>query len=153
MLKKIYSHLSLAFLFLLNPHPAFATLGEPADSVAADRNALSAKEMKMKRHSKYSIHEFESDSATIREFISPNGIVFGIAWSGLTHPDLTQLLGKYAPQYKTKMQASPRMKGSRNQAVRGSDVVVEKWGHMRNLQGHAFAPSLVPAGVSPNEIQ
>ena len=32
-------------------------------------------------------------------------------------------------------------------------VVVEKWGHMRNLQGRAYAPALLPPGVSSDEIR
>jgi len=37
--------------------------------------------------------------------------------------------------------------------VRTDRVVVEKWGNMRNLQGRAYAPALIPPGVSIDEIK
>jgi len=101
----------------------------------------------------YTVQEIESASVAIREYISPSGIVFGIAWNGLIHPDLTQLLGSYAKEYKKALQQTPRRLGQRHLQVKTSRVVVEKWGHMRNLQGRAYAPALIPPGVSANEIR
>jgi hypothetical protein len=37
--------------------------------------------------------------------------------------------------------------------LKANNVVVEKWGHMRNLQGRAYAPALMPQGVSVDEIR
>ena len=48
---------------------------------------------------------------------------------------------------------SPREPGRRNQKVETNRIVVEKWGHMRNLQGRAYVPALIPAGVSIDEIK
>ena len=89
----------------------------------------------------------------MREYVSPSGVVFGIAWSGLVPPDLTQLLGSYAPEYQEALQQTPRQKGSRHLRVETPGVIVEKWGHMRNLQGRAYAPALIPPGVSVDEIK
>ncbi len=130
-----------------------ATLGEPAESVVSDRKALSAVQGAAIVHGGYTIQEVKSDAVSVREYISPSGIVFGIAWNGLIHPDLTPLLGSYAGEYEEALKQTPRKRGRRFSEVRGARIVVEKWGHMRNLQGRAYAPALMPPGVSVNEIK
>ena len=132
---------------------ARATLGEPAESVASDRKALSAVQGAKTVRDGYTIQEVRSDSVTVREYISPSGIVFGIAWNGLIHPDLTPLLGSYAGEYEDALKKTSRKRGRRFSEVRGARIVVEKWGHMRKLQGRAYAPALIPSGVSLDEIK
>lgn len=132
---------------------AGAVLGEFADSIESDRRVLSAARHSEAAHSNYTIHEITTDSTVVREYVSPSGIVFGIAWNGLMHPNLTQLLGAYAGEYHEALKQTPRLHGRRSLQVKADGVVVEKWGHMRNLQGRAYAPALVPAGVSIDEIR
>jgi len=43
--------------------------------------------------------------------------------------------------------------GRRHVQVKTDGVVVEKWGHMRNMQGRAYAPALIPKGVNVDEIK
>jgi len=129
-------------------------LGEPADSVAADRRALSAVQRSTTTYRHYLVKELVSGSTTVREYISPDGIVFAIAWNGQTYPDMTPLLGQYAAEYEEALKQMPRKKGGRRaQVVKTERVVVEKWGHMRNLQGRAYAPALIPSGVTVDEIK
>jgi hypothetical protein len=132
---------------------AWATLGGAADSVATDRKALSAVRSATTVQPGYTVQEITSDATKVREYVSPGGVVFAIAWNGLTHPDLTTLLGSYVAEYKQALENTPRQMGVRRSEVRGSRVVVEKWGHMRNLQGRAYVPALVPSGVSLDEIK
>jgi hypothetical protein len=130
-----------------------ATLGESADSISSDGKVLSAMRSSMTVRNGYTVHEIESASTVMREYVSTSGVVFGIAWKGLVHPDLTQLLGSYAGEYEEALRQTPRIKGSRRLQVKTGGVVVEKWGHMRNLQGRAYVPSLIPPGVSVDEIK
>jgi len=130
-----------------------ATLGESADSVATDRRALSAMQGATTVYGSYTVHEVRSDSIVVREYVSTTGVVFGIAWKGLIHPDLTQLLGSYAGEYQKALRQTSRKQGRRHLLVKTDAVVVEKWGHMRNLQGRAYAPGLIPPGVSVYEIK
>jgi len=130
-----------------------ATLGESADSIESDQKALSAMRRTAKISTAYTVHEIRSETITIREYVSPSGVVFGIAWNGLTHPDLTPLMGSYTDEYQKAMKKTRRQPGRRNVQVKTDSVVVEKWGHMRNLQGRAYAPALIPQGVSVNEIK
>jgi hypothetical protein len=133
--------------------PVQAALGESEDSIASDEKALAALRSAAMIRNGYTVHEIQSDSTTVREYVSPSGVVFGIAWNGRIHPDLTPLLGSYAGEYKEALQSTPREPGRRSSKVKTDRVVVEKWGHMRNLQGRAYAPALIPPGVSIDEIK
>jgi len=130
-----------------------ATLGESSDSISHDKKVLSAVQRSRTVLNGYTVHEIDSAPNVVREYVSASGIVFGIAWQGLIHPDLTRLLGSYAGQYQEALLQTPRIRGSRRLQVKSSGVIVEKWGHMRNLQGRAYVPSLIPPGVSVDEIK
>jgi hypothetical protein len=130
-----------------------ATLGEPVGSIASNKKALSAVRSATQTSSKYTVHEFQSETITVREYVSPSGIVFGIAWNGLTHPDLTPLLGSYASEHQEALSHIERQPGRKHIKVETDNLVVEKWGHMRNLQGRAYVPSLIPQEVSVDEIK
>ena len=142
----------LAFV-LFFASPSFATLGKPESSIENDRKHFKMNRKSASPQANYTIHTLEADGTTVREYVSMNGVVFGIAWNGLTHPDLTPLLGGYNPKYKELSIKNPRLQGKRSHQMKSDTLVVERWGHMRNLQGHAFDPSLIPAGVNPNEIK
>jgi hypothetical protein len=71
----------------------------------------------------------------------------------MAHPDLTTLLGSYAPEFQEARRKTVRKPGQKRLAVQSDRVVVETWGHMRNLQGRAYLPSLVPEGVTIDEIR
>ena len=150
----IFLCLGLSAALLAIAQQAKATLGESVDSVESDRKAFSAVKHATTVRNGYSIHELALDGTFVREYVSPSGIVFGIAWNGMTYPDLTPLLGAYASEYQTAQRQTPRSPGHRHyQMVKADRVVVEKWGHMRNLKGRAYVPALIPPGVSIDEIK
>jgi hypothetical protein len=133
--------------------PAWASLGGTADSVEADRRALSAVRRATVERAGYTVHEFEVGATRVREYLSPAGVVFGVAWGGLTHPDLDTLLGSHAAAWREADREAPRLPGRRHRTVATRNLVVEKWGHMRNLRGRAYDPALLPPGVSADEIR
>ena len=141
-----------AAIFAFAKH-ANATLGESADSIESDRDVLSAVRHAAAVRNGYTVEEVDSGSTIIREYISPAGVVFAIAWNGLIHPDLDQLLGSYIDEYRKALQQTPRTPGQRHIQLKTDRIVVEKWGHMRNLQGRAYDPALIPSGVSIDEIK
>jgi len=145
----------LGFLIFaaLSAQQAEAALGGSADSVATDRKALSAVHRATTASTGYSVQEIASDATTVREYVSSSGVVFAVAWNGLMHPDLTTLLGSYSGEFKTALQNTTRKQGIRRQRVQSDNIVVEKWGHMRNLQGRAYVPALIPSGVTIDEIK
>ncbi len=154
-MKKNIWFLQIVFLatVVVMAEPALAVLGESADSVSSDRRSLVATGGSVKPHDGYQIQEMISDTITVREYISPYGIVFAVAWNGMTVPDLNTLLGSYANDYRTALKQAPRKPGRRSRQIKTDRVVVETWGHMRNLHGRAYAPALIPQGVSINEIK
>ena len=131
---------------------AYATLGERADSITKDCNALSAVKRATTSRANYTIQELATEGTTVREYLTPSGVVFAVAWNGLVHPDLTSLLGAYSEEYRNAKRQLPRKHGQKLTQVKSDRVVVETWGHMRNLQGRAYLPALVPAGVKADEI-
>ncbi len=132
---------------------SYAGLGDRAETIKNDERALRASRINADVFQKYSVQEMVSDSTHIKEYISNDGIIFALTWKGLDHPDLSVLLGKYAKGYEKSLKEKKREKGKRHQKVAKEDLVVQKWGHMRNLQGRAYDPSLIPAGVSIDEIK
>lgn len=132
--------------------PASAGLGERADAIAADRKALQAEPGETVAHDGYTVERMQSPANQVREFVSPSGVVFGVAWDGLSHPDLGRLLGSYAPEYR-RAAAKPSTTGRRHRRVTTGRLVVETWGHMRSLHGRAWVTSLVPRGVSADVVR
>ena len=146
--------LRLLFLsaLLAVPWQAQATLGEGADSITRDRHDLSAVRKATTNRANYTVQEVATAGTTIREYLNPAGVVFAVAWNGLVHPDLTTLLGSYASEYQSAKRQAPRKHGQKHLKVQASRVIVETWGHMRNLQGRAYLPALLPEGVNVDEI-
>lgn len=141
-------------LMLLTAARGYASLGGTVDSLNSKQFALEANSHTITHHPDYSVHEVDTGSSKIREYVNRSGIVFGIAWNGMRHPELSTLLGSfYFSDYQSASAKVARMRGARASSVRGEYVIVERWGHMRNVQGHAYDPALLPAGVNANEIR
>jgi len=145
--------LALLMVIFGTAHRLQARLGESADSIKSDIEAFSASPTGVMTRDGYTIQEIDCDSTTVREYVSASGVVFAVAWNGLVHPDLTQLLGRYTGEYERGLEQTPREPGRKRLRVKTNEVVVEQWGHMRNLQGRAYVPALIPPGVSIDEIK
>jgi hypothetical protein len=145
--------LFMLLLSLLLGANAFAALGEQATTIVADSGKLSAKQKNADVFSKYSVQELTSDANTIKEFVDNNGVIFAIAWRGIDNPDLSVILGSYYAAYKLDEAAKPKVHGRHEFQIKRENLVVQKWGNMRSLRGRAYDPSLIPAGVSINEIK
>ena len=130
--------------------PAFATLGENVATVQNDQAHLQAS-VRMTRATAYTMHELQSpNGTTIREYVSPSGTVFGVAWQGPALPDLRQVLGKYFDQYVQGMQKraahGPRI-------IQEQGLVVQVTGHQRSISGRAYLPAMLPNGVRTEDVR
>ncbi len=148
-----YVAMVLAFAALTAPALATAALGEPADSVSADERSLSAVRRTSTARGAYTVERLESSASTVREFVSPSGVVFAVAWGGVSRPDLSVLLGSYEAPYRRALAASAPTSRRRSRRIESGGVVVETWGHMRAQHGRAYVPALVPPGVTLDEIE
>lgn len=145
--------LGAALVLALAAPPARAALGEREDSVGRDGRALAAVELGMQERGAYRVHELVNGATTVREYVSGDGIVFAVAWSGLANPDLRPLLGTYHAEYRAAAREARKIEGRRARRVEGERVVVERWGHPRDLHGRAYVPSLLPPGVAIDELR
>lgn len=134
--------------------PCFATLGERASSVQADRHVMRGV-LRTQSLPQYRVSEIKGAN-TVRQYIDSNDIVFAVTWRGLSHPDPDQLLGQYWPGLRVQHQVHRRREPAlhlKSSAVPGSEVVYETWGHMGDVQGRAYLPRLVPQGIQIEDLE
>jgi len=151
--KRVFSA-AIPFLLFFVSLPSFAVLGGDESSVAADTANMKAT-VKVTPGDAFAVHEIKASSRqVVREYVSPAGRVFGVAWEGSSIPDLQQLLGTYFQQYSAAAQAAKAgHPGRRPLNIQLPGLVVQTSGHMRSLHGRAFDPSLLPQGVSSDAVR
>lgn len=134
--------------------PAWAALGQSVASVARDRAAMGG-QGQSKAGQGYSIETITVAGMTIKEYVSSDGIVFAVTWRGIGSPDLSLLFGSYFDEYREGLTAlqtkKPRIR--RPMVLKTAHLVVERAGHTRHMWGRAFIPTLLPATISPEDIQ
>ncbi len=143
----------LSSVVLMLSLPAMAALGDNAASVLTDQARMKGTLRSVDAHT-YVMHEITSPTGTVvREFVTPKGAVFGVAWEGQFPPDLQHLLGPY---YQQAQQAAPSgQKVHRGRApivIETPGLVMYETGHVRSFHGQAYIPQLVPAGVRASDI-
>ena len=143
---------SIAFFFMA-PLDAHAVLGGSVDSVNKDVSNMKAARQAVTTTPGYTVYDINSSTLELREYVSPDGVVFGIAWNGIFNPDLSNLLGSYYSQYRQARRQTPVVRGKRSMRIQTEDIVVEKWGHMRSMHGRAYVPALLPEGVGADVIR
>ncbi len=149
----------LIFSSLLLPSWAAAALGGDLNSVDADQQQMKATKRAVQANdSKYTVHEITTPYGTVvREYVSPDGNVFGVAWRGPFLPNFQQILGT---SYQQFAQATQQGKNSYPQRSRNAPVVIEQpdlvvhsAGHTRAYSGQAYLPALIPQGVDVKEVR
>jgi hypothetical protein len=134
--------------------PATGSLGGDAASVQADQVHMQGSRRTMVAKS-YTVHEIQAATGTVvREFVSPEGKVFGVAWQGPWPPDMRQVLGSYFDQFvqAARSRGGARM-GRRPLVINQPGLVVQTGGHMRAFAGRAYVPEMLPSGVGAENIQ
>jgi hypothetical protein len=150
--KKVTRVLLPALLWGL-PLPAMAVLGDNAASVLTDQARMKGTLRSVDKRT-YVMHEITSASGTVvREFVSPAGVVFGVAWEGQFPPDLQRLLGPYYQQAQpAATQEQPPRQRRAPVVIETPGLVLYEAGHMRSFHGQAYIPQLLPQGVPAGEI-
>jgi hypothetical protein len=144
-------------LVLVSMHsaPLRAALGGDASTVDSDRVRMKGSLLRIVRSDAYTLHEIRSQSGTtVREFISPAGRVFAVAWEGQWHPDMEQVLGSYFTRYHEGALAALKQRRARGVLqVRDGDLVVQVSGHQRAIVGRAYLANDIPRGVTMAELR
>ena len=146
---------ALAVVLALPTLPsAWATLGQSAASVEADRTALNGQHQH-RGAAGYSIDTITTVGMEIMQYVSSDGVVFAVVWKGTGAPDLKLLLGEYYKEYREEVDAArsrtPRVREPFK--LKSNRLVVERAGHSRSQWGRAYLPSQLPAGMRPEGIQ
>jgi len=158
-----------------NLQPACASLGGGATSISSDAQTLGAVTststtsgiqsdaasanaavqsyvLRGSTGEKYTYSEFATaDNHRVREFVTPDGKVFGVAWQGPRTPDLQALLGSYFAEWRDGV-TSQQHQSLHRSIIQTSSLVVEIGGPMGFVAGRAWAPDLVPAGVNARNV-
>jgi hypothetical protein len=134
--------------------PAMGALGGDLNSVQQDKTRMKAT-VQVKQMTAYAVHEIKDTHGTmLREYVSPEGRVFGVAWQGPFMPDLHQVLGAYLPQFSAAVQEDHAKRPGRHPLnIKQPGLVVETSGHMRAYYGRAYVPEMVPQAVNAGEIR
>lgn len=140
-------------ILVLGSIPAWATLGQYEASVSTDQQYLRSED-RVQVFQAYKVHELTAaNGATIREYVSPQGLVFGVTWQGRSMPDMHQLLGTYVTNLQTASPAQTQVHHLRGLIVKTDDFVFVNSGHLRFWKGSAYVPSLVPSNVSAEVVR
>ncbi len=156
--RRLWLWLLAAWLLPAGAGHLWAELGGDANTVAADQRQMQGAGRIVRMSLDYAIHEYEANSGTlVREYVSPDGKVFGVAWRGPFLPDFQQIFGAYYQQFAQGAEASrnagPRRSHNAPLTVEEPELVVHSAGHARAYAGFAYVPGLVPPGVDPKEIR
>jgi hypothetical protein len=143
-----------AVLSCVFSQPASATLGGDLASVLADGDHMKGA-IRTSQAPAYALHEIESPNHVfVREYMSAEGKVFGVAWNGPFRPDLQQILGKYFDQFTQAVEAQRVARPGRHPITATQPgLVVEMGGHMRVLSGRAYIPDMLPESVRGEEVR
>jgi Protein of unknown function (DUF2844) len=145
--------LAATCILLARPLPAAAALGGDETSIETDRVHMQAALLQVTPADAYTVHAIQTASGiTVREYASPTGSVFAVAWQGRWQPDLRQVLGPYFAQY---LQAAAGIKRARRGplVIQQADFVLELGGQPRAFVGRAYVPRLMPQGVTTERIR
>lgn len=140
--------LSTLLVLALGSMPAWAGLGQPEASVTSDQLHMKS-EHRVQDFQAYKVHELaNTEGAVVREYVSPEGTVFGITWQGRSTPDMNQLLGNYVNNFQTATRDQTQIRQRRGIAIRTNDFVYSNFCRMGVCSGSAYAPKLLPNNVS-----
>lgn len=149
-----FCFLTFVILIAIWASPAFAALGGDESTVQADQVHMQGS-LRSTHAAAYTVHEIQSPTGVVvREYVSPAGKIFAVAWRGPWIPDMQQLLGDYFQQYADEAQAQANKRpGRRPLQISQPGFVFQMFGHMRSYTGRAYIPEMVPQGVRAEAIQ
>jgi hypothetical protein len=130
---------------------AHAALGGTPTTVQTDAQALSGAAT-VEHAANFDRHQItQADGSIVREYVSPRGTVFAVAWSGRTTPDLKTLLGAHYATYTAELAKQRPSHHVLNVTTPDLTVTIVRYQHTGS--GSASLPAEVPAGVLVGELK
>lgn len=83
----------------------------------------------------------------LQEYLSSNGTIFAVTWTGTSLPNLQVLLGNYFKDYLTAIKQSRGVI-----SINNDSLVIQSAGMMGAFQGFAFLPKQAPTGFTSNNL-
>lgn len=155
-MKKLFiasMHLVIA-LVLSKTSAANATLGEKLTDLASEGKKTGLAPVAEKVQGSYKQVDLQADNGTVRQFATTDtGQVFGIFWTGPLTNNITQLLGTYSSDLQNYDKTHPKRPGRIHyRKVDAGRVVFEFWDLRKKVEGRAYLPGQMPAGVTTDSI-
>ena len=133
--------------------PAQAALGGQVADLPRERLALRA-QLQTTAQPSYTTHTLSTASGyEIRQFATPQGQIFALAWRGPGIPNMQQLLGAHFATYQSELQAHPQQRSRTALTVNHPNLVARAAGRMGSYSGMAYLPQQVPAQVRLSDLQ
>lgn len=140
-------------ILVLAQAPAWAVLGQDEASVTTDQQRMRT-EHRVQEFASYKMHELTTTNGpTVREYVTPQGMVFGVAWQGRSMPNVNQLLGTYVNNLQNATAAQTQIRNRRGLTVKTADFVYTNFCRMQMCVGKAYVPGLVPSSVSAEVVR
>lgn len=142
---------------------AFAGLGDAPAAVPAASKAAAAEQAGAARAKGVELPDAAAsyttnvvptaDGGKITEYVSRQGVVFGISWRTPMMPNMKLVLGNYFPSFEQSAAAS-RGNGRRGPLhIQRADLVLQSVGQLGDFRGRAFVPGLLPPDVDGDAIR
>ena len=145
--------LSVLLILVLAQIPAWAVLGQTEASVTTDQQRMKTED-RVQTFASYKVHQLTTTNGpTVREYVSPQGVVFGVAWQGRFMPNVNQLLGTYVENLQTATADQTHIQRRRGITVKTGDFVYSNFCHLQNCTGRAYVPAFVPSNVSAEVVR
>ena len=155
----MYLVLGAFVCFLWGSHltSAFAVLGEPESSVAADRERSRGSHSIRTLPGGIRVHKITTAGGVYREFSGQDGTIFAVTWRGRKPDHLADLLGAYRQEFiqairSFRMIKSPNRKQGRILNMQTDHLLITGTGHPRDLRGMVEIIGKTPPGFDPQNI-
>jgi hypothetical protein len=137
----------LALGSLMLPATSSAELGGNTDSIFSEQKVFNSQLSNTQLGGVFIYTHTLPSGIMIQEYLSSNGVVFAVTWSGPVLPNFQILLGNYFKDYLTAIKESRRSVYLNNE-----NVIIQSSGMMGAFQGFAFLTKQAPTGFTPNNL-
>lgn len=151
--------LALFANFLIGQNRASAALGGKEPIMPVSKSAVLPDAVRGRYPHDYFSREVTQPAGPrkmrVHEYLLPDGSVFAVSWRGIGQPDLSLLLGRYFSQYKRAAASWTRhpRRGLGTGKIRAGNLVLEKFGPMRDLRGVAYLIDKLPKNFHPEDFR